>query len=61
MAVPKRRTSRSKQKMRAASKRWHAPLLKTCPECGSAVPSHIACPSCGTYRGRQILKVAEIA
>ena len=40
MAVPKRRSSRSKQKIRAMSKRWLAPLLKTCPDCGAAVPGH---------------------
>ncbi len=57
MAVPKRRVSRSKQKMRVAANRWRAPLLKTCSECGSAVPSHIACPSCGQYNGRQVLTV----
>jgi large subunit ribosomal protein L32 len=61
MAVPKRRSSRSKQKIRAMSKRWKAPLLKSCPDCSAAVPGHIACPSCGTYRGRKVLKPAEIA
>jgi large subunit ribosomal protein L32 len=61
MAVPKRRSSRSKQKIRAASKAWKAPLLKTCPECNAAVPGHIACPSCGTYRGRKGLVINEIA
>ena len=25
------------------------------------LPGHVACPSCGTYRGRKVLKVAEIA
>jgi large subunit ribosomal protein L32 len=57
MAVPKRRSSRSKQKIRAASKAWKAPLLKTCPECSNRVPSHVACPSCGYYRDRQVLDV----
>lgn len=61
MAVPKRRSSRSKQKIRAASKRWHAPKLNQCSECGAAAPSHIVCPSCGTYKGRKVLQVAEIA
>ncbi len=61
MAVPKRKSSRSKQKIRAASHRWHAPKLNSCSNCGSAVPSHIVCPSCGTYKGRKIIEVAEIA
>jgi large subunit ribosomal protein L32 len=57
MAVPKRRTSKSKQKMRRGANRWRASSLKTCPECGSRVPSHIACPSCGYYRERQVLDI----
>ena len=47
MAVPKRRTSKMKQRMRRGANRWRKPLLQTCPECGSRVPGHIACPSCG--------------
>ncbi len=57
MAVPKRRTSKSKKRMRRASKRWHAPKFQPCPECGSAKPGHIACPSCGYYRDRQVMEV----
>ncbi|MDP0492366.1 MAG: 50S ribosomal protein L32 [Verrucomicrobiota bacterium JB023] len=57
MAAPKRRTSKSKQKMRLAGNRWRKPLLKECPECGSRIPGHIACPSCGTYRERQVIEV----
>jgi large subunit ribosomal protein L32 len=41
-----------------AANRWKAPKLKTCGSCGAAVPSHIACPACGTYNGRQVLEVA---
>jgi large subunit ribosomal protein L32 len=60
MAVPKRRTSKSKQKMRRGANRWRAANLKTCPECGSRVPSHIACPSCGYYRERQVLDIEAL-
>ncbi len=61
MAVPKRRVSRSKQKIRVAATRWRAPQLKPCPACGTAIPGHIACPSCGTYKERKVLKIAEVA
>lgn len=46
-----------KQKMRRGANRWQAPVLKDCPECGTKIPGHIACPSCGTYRDRQVLDV----
>jgi large subunit ribosomal protein L32 len=46
-----------KQRMRRGANRWHKPLLQTCPECGSRIPGHIACPSCGFYRERQVLDV----
>lgn len=59
MANPKRRQSKSRQRMRQGAKRWKAPTLKSCPECGTTVPGHVACPSCGYYRGRQVIsKVA---
>ncbi len=57
MAVPKRRTSKMKQKMRRGANRWRAPKLQTCSECGTRIPGHIACPSCGSYNGRQVLEV----
>ena len=57
MAVPKRRTSKSKSKMRRGANRWSAPSLNKCSECGSATPSHIACPSCGYYNNRQVLTI----
>jgi large subunit ribosomal protein L32 len=61
MANPKRRKSKSKQKMRQFANRWRAPQLSVCGECGTPVPGHVACPSCGTYNGRQVLKVGVAA
>lgn len=46
-----------KKRLRRSGQRWRAAKLKSCPECSSAVPSHIACPSCGYYRNRQVLSV----
>ncbi|MCB1224957.1 MAG: 50S ribosomal protein L32 [Verrucomicrobiales bacterium] len=57
MANPKRRQSKERQRKRQGANRWRAPVLKTCPECGSSVPGHVACPSCGYYRNRQVLTV----
>ncbi|MED5585160.1 MAG: 50S ribosomal protein L32 [Verrucomicrobiales bacterium] len=57
MAVPKSRTSLMKSRMRRGANRWRAPKLNKCPECGSTTPSHIACPSCGYYRNRQVLNI----
>lgn len=55
MAVPKRRTSRSRTRHRRA--RWTAsvPQLTPCP-CPreELVVPHRACAHCGRYRGRQV-------
>ncbi|MGH8100573.1 MAG: 50S ribosomal protein L32 [Chthoniobacterales bacterium] len=42
---------------RKAANRWHAAHLNKCSQCGSAVMPHTTCPSCGYYRGRQVLTV----
>ncbi len=60
MPVPKRKLSKSRIRKRKAANAWHAGKLQTCPQCGSKVPSHVVCPSCGYYRGRQVLTI-EVA
>lgn len=58
MAVPKRKTPRSKTRTRRASNwRLDAPPRSVCPNCGAAKTPHVVCGTCGRYRGRQILDV----
>ena len=48
MGVPKRKTSKSKNRMRVASHKKAIPAAKACPKCGEPHLPHRVCPSCGT-------------
>jgi large subunit ribosomal protein L32 len=56
MALPKRKTSKSKRDKRRTHQKAAAPNLSTCPECGEAKQPHQACPSCGYYKGRTVVE-----
>ncbi|MCF8037931.1 MAG: 50S ribosomal protein L32 [Desulfohalobiaceae bacterium] len=55
MAVPKKKTSKSKRNMRRSHHRVPTPTVITC-KCGEPSLPHRACSSCGKYRGRQVLR-----
>jgi large subunit ribosomal protein L32 len=58
MAVPKRKTSRSKtHSRRSANRRLAAPARSLCPNCGTSKLPHVVCPTCGWYKGRQAVEV----
>jgi large subunit ribosomal protein L32 len=59
MAVPKRRTSKSKKKMRNSHAAVKPMRLQTCPQCGTYKPSHVVCPNCGSYQGRTVIEAQE--
>lgn len=58
MAVPKKKTSKSKSRSRRASA-WtlDAPARSLCPQCRKAKPPHVVCGNCGWYGGRQAILV----
>jgi large subunit ribosomal protein L32 len=58
MGVPKRKTSKMRLRTRKAANRWHAGGLNKCSQCGSTVAGHTVCPSCGYYKGRQVLTIS---
>jgi large subunit ribosomal protein L32 len=56
MAVPKRRMSRSNTRSRRSQWKTSASTLVSCPNCREPKLPHTACPSCGTYRRRQVIQ-----
>jgi large subunit ribosomal protein L32 len=52
MAVPKRRTSRSKQGHRRSHHAVKAVQVQYCRECNEPVLPHRVCPNCGYFQGR---------
>jgi large subunit ribosomal protein L32 len=57
MGVPKRRTSKMRQRTRKAANRYRAPRTVPCKSCGSQKMPHRACPTCGDYKDRRVLTV----
>jgi large subunit ribosomal protein L32 len=60
MAIPKRKTSKSRRDKRRTHKKAGAPAMSLCPQCREYKPPHRVCPSCGFYAGREVLPVEEI-
>jgi large subunit ribosomal protein L32 len=56
MAVPKKKTSPSRRKMRRAHHALKLVASMECPQCGDRKLPHHLCPSCGQYKGRQVLE-----
>lgn len=57
MAVPKRKKSKSKVRMRRGATKHYVGHSCLCPKCGAARESHRVCPSCGYYGDRQVITV----
>lgn len=59
MAVPKKKTSRSRRGMRRAHDAIKfSAAIEYCDNCGEPKLRHRICGECGTYRGRQVVAVA---
>lgn len=55
MAVPKRRTSKSKKLKRRTHQKLSLPNLSECSNCGEMRKNHHVCPSCGHYGGKEVV------
>ena len=72
MAVPKRRTSKSRRDKRRTHKGIQAPGVPKsekvrapgsrskkffCANCNQPKPPHVVCPNCGHYKGQPLIEV----
>jgi large subunit ribosomal protein L32 len=57
MAQPKRRWSKERTHLRRSTWKIEGKNLSTCSNCGEAVLSHVACPSCGFYDKKQAVVI----
>lgn len=59
MAVPKKRTSKSRKRMRRSHHALnHTAASEYCDNCGELKLLHRVCTSCGVYRGVQVIAQA---
>ena len=61
MAVPKKKTSKSRRDMRRAHDALKAPTSTECPNCGEIKRPHHVCAACGHYDGREVVDMAADA
>lgn len=57
MAVPKRRTSRTRKNRRRAHQKTKAPAMVECPQCREMKLPHRVCLHCGYYKGKEVVEV----
>ncbi|MCH8145786.1 MAG: 50S ribosomal protein L32 [Gemmatimonadetes bacterium] len=60
MAVPKRRTSKSRKLKRRGHDKAPVVAVQACSRCGDPRRPHRVCPSCGYYGGKQRIAVKEV-
>ena len=60
-AVPFRKTSKTRKRMR----RTHYKISETgttkCSKCGADIRPHRVCEKCGSYKGKEVIAIEETA
>ncbi len=59
MAVPKRRTSKSRKGTRRSHHHITPVQIQYCPSCNEPILPHRMCPNCGIYQGREVVNMDE--
>ncbi len=56
MAVPFRKVSKTRKRMRRAHNALEAKEVCKCPNCGEMIKPHRVCPKCGYYKKEEVIK-----
>ena len=56
MAVPARRTSKTRKRLRRTHYKLQVPGMSACPNCGELRKVHHVWPSCGYYGDKEVVK-----
>jgi len=56
-ALPKRKYAKARQGERRSHLKTSPIVTITCPQCNSPMQPHHACPNCGSYNGRDAVKI----
>lgn len=59
MAVPKRKLSKSRKRLRRGHHSAAGIATQACPRCSAPRLSHRVCKACGYYGGKKVLEVEE--
>ncbi len=57
MAVPKKKTTSRRGKLRRSHDGLKPINLSVCKQCGEPLPPHIVCSNCGYYGDKKVLNV----
>lgn len=58
-AVPFRKVSKTRKRMRRAHNAMEMPGVTKCKTCGEVIKPHRVCKKCGSYKGKQVVSVEE--
>ncbi len=58
-AVPFRKVSKTRKRMRRSHNAIDVPGMIKCPNCGEMIKAHRVCPKCGSYKGKTVVDMTE--
>ncbi len=59
MAVPFRKVSKTRKRMRRSHNALEVVGTTKCSECGAVIKPHRVCKACGSYKGKKVVEKQE--
>lgn len=56
MAVPFRKVSKTRKRMRRSHNALETVSTIVCKECGAVIKPHRVCKACGSYKGKKVVQ-----